>query len=172
MPWCPQCKTKFREGFTTCSDCNVDLVDSLDEERNTKKLDDRLMFLADVTDDQEANHVENFLNSHNIGVIRKYKGTGAYTSIYMGMSSFSMSLFVLSTDYNRAKEILEDIESSKTKVIELNSVKNRTKTQSKGTKWKGELSYEEKILKSRTRRARILLILFILFFGTPIIAQT
>jgi hypothetical protein len=28
---CPQCYAEYRPGFTTCSDCNVALVDQLDE---------------------------------------------------------------------------------------------------------------------------------------------
>lgn len=31
MPWCPQCKTEYQPGVTMCSDCNVELVESLDE---------------------------------------------------------------------------------------------------------------------------------------------
>jgi len=27
--FCPRCRTEYREGFTTCADCNVDLVDEL-----------------------------------------------------------------------------------------------------------------------------------------------
>lgn len=27
--YCPKCKAEFREGFTTCSDCGVALVDTL-----------------------------------------------------------------------------------------------------------------------------------------------
>lgn len=26
MPWCPVCKSEYREGFTTCGECKVDLV--------------------------------------------------------------------------------------------------------------------------------------------------
>ena len=29
--WCPVCKNEYREGFTHCPDCDVDLVESLDE---------------------------------------------------------------------------------------------------------------------------------------------
>lgn len=32
MPWCPVCKNEYREGFTMCSDCKVELVDSLTED--------------------------------------------------------------------------------------------------------------------------------------------
>lgn len=37
MPWCPKCKTEYREGYTVCADCGSELVkeepgDSSDEE--------------------------------------------------------------------------------------------------------------------------------------------
>lgn len=32
MPWCPKCKSEYREGFTECATCHVPLVDSLPEE--------------------------------------------------------------------------------------------------------------------------------------------
>ncbi|MBE5881155.1 MAG: hypothetical protein E7289_02405 [Lachnospiraceae bacterium] len=31
MPWCPVCKNEYVKGYTHCSDCNVELVDSLEE---------------------------------------------------------------------------------------------------------------------------------------------
>lgn len=30
MPWCPNCNAEYQEGYTKCSDCDVDLVDSLE----------------------------------------------------------------------------------------------------------------------------------------------
>lgn len=36
MPWCPKCKTEYREGFTVCADCGSELVSELTaEEQNT-----------------------------------------------------------------------------------------------------------------------------------------
>ncbi len=32
MPWCPVCKNEYREGIARCADCNVALIESLDEE--------------------------------------------------------------------------------------------------------------------------------------------
>lgn len=32
MPWCPNCKAEYQEGFTECSDCGVELVENLEEE--------------------------------------------------------------------------------------------------------------------------------------------
>ena len=27
MPWCPKCKSEYREGFTVCADCGCELVE-------------------------------------------------------------------------------------------------------------------------------------------------
>ena len=32
MPWCPNCKTEYREGFTHCADCGAELVPTLPDE--------------------------------------------------------------------------------------------------------------------------------------------
>ncbi len=31
MPWCPKCKVEYQEGFSECSDCKSNLVESLEE---------------------------------------------------------------------------------------------------------------------------------------------
>ena len=32
MPWCPNCKTEYREGIKVCADCGAALVAELKEE--------------------------------------------------------------------------------------------------------------------------------------------
>ena len=32
MPWCPNCKTEYQEGYTVCNDCKVELVAELGKE--------------------------------------------------------------------------------------------------------------------------------------------
>ena len=32
MPWCPNCKAEYQEGYTECSDCKLALVDDIHEE--------------------------------------------------------------------------------------------------------------------------------------------
>jgi thiol-disulfide isomerase/thioredoxin len=31
MPWCPNCKAEYQEGYTECSDCGIPLVESLED---------------------------------------------------------------------------------------------------------------------------------------------
>ena len=32
MPWCPVCKNEYREGIKFCAECQVELVERLEEE--------------------------------------------------------------------------------------------------------------------------------------------
>ena len=32
MPFCPECKSEYRTGFTDCADCQIPLVEKIDEE--------------------------------------------------------------------------------------------------------------------------------------------
>lgn len=34
MPWCPVCKNEYREGIKLCAECQVELVDHLEDEQN------------------------------------------------------------------------------------------------------------------------------------------
>ena len=34
MPFCPKCKYEYREGFTLCPDCDVELVPELPWRKN------------------------------------------------------------------------------------------------------------------------------------------
>lgn len=35
MPWCPNCKSEYREGIKECAECKVDLVDELPDQSET-----------------------------------------------------------------------------------------------------------------------------------------
>ncbi len=37
MPWCPKCKTEYREGFTVCADCGSELVKEQPVEERKQK---------------------------------------------------------------------------------------------------------------------------------------
>ncbi len=37
--FCPECRAEYREGFKVCSDCNVDLVDTLPPEPEPEYID-------------------------------------------------------------------------------------------------------------------------------------
>ena len=47
MPWCPKCKTEYREGFRVCADCGSELVDDEQfREMESRELEDRQRFFG------------------------------------------------------------------------------------------------------------------------------
>lgn len=40
MPWCPNCKNEYKEGYTVCADCGAQLVDHLKEEQSEEPVPD------------------------------------------------------------------------------------------------------------------------------------
>jgi hypothetical protein len=72
MPFCPNCRTEYRSGFTQCPDCQMDLVESLLQptpediaEDNLCKLDD-LEALADFSNVSEAELIQELLAENQI----------------------------------------------------------------------------------------------------------
>lgn len=60
MPWCPKCKSEYKEGVTICPDCEKELVDSLTEES--------LLDGVALSED-ERNAIINFLESQNFETV-------------------------------------------------------------------------------------------------------
>ena len=47
--FCPQCRSEYREGFTVCADCQVDLVATLPEPSHDERPDMELVTVFDST---------------------------------------------------------------------------------------------------------------------------
>ncbi len=61
MPYCPKCKSEYREGFAKCADCNVDLVEKLVE---SKEVD-----FDEMPDDIKLEHLVRANNHIEFGYI-------------------------------------------------------------------------------------------------------
>lgn len=67
---CPECKSEYREGFTHCSDCDVDLVDQLPvqpEADHAAGSDDLVIVFVSVNGN-EAAQVESLLEGSGVEV--------------------------------------------------------------------------------------------------------
>ncbi|PKM90970.1 MAG: hypothetical protein CVU87_00170 [Firmicutes bacterium HGW-Firmicutes-12] len=108
MPWCPNCKTEYREGFDICSDCAVELVDNLNIEEGQFDIyeDDKWCLLLQTQNEREADIVESFIKSSEIPVLRKEKGAGGYLRIYMGMNALGSEIYVPESRLVEASEII------------------------------------------------------------------
>lgn len=114
MPWCPLCKTEYREGFSICEYCKVDLVDALSPESDDQEPKSipvkSWVFLTETVNDAEAVIIESFLRSNGIPLLKKYKGAGAVLKVYqVETTKFPVDWFVPENQYTEAKEILDDI---------------------------------------------------------------
>lgn len=58
MPWCPQCGVEYREGFTACSDCQVELVA---EQPTQEQLGPEWVEVGTYTSEEEAELAQGFL---------------------------------------------------------------------------------------------------------------
>ena len=112
MPFCPVCKTEYRQGFTVCSDCGHALVDSLpagpEQEKETDiYIDDEPAFLVSGNSEIECAIIEGCLRSANIPYLKKDQETGGYMRVYMGYSVFGSKYYVPSRLLTKAKEALD-----------------------------------------------------------------
>lgn len=115
MSWCPKCKTEYREGFNTCSDCgsSLDETQELNEEFNIESVghenSEAWLHLIGCEDDQEADIIESFLSRENILTVRKYSGASEYLKITMGMAKLGVDLYVKESQLNDAIIIVNAI---------------------------------------------------------------
>jgi hypothetical protein len=110
MPFCPRCRTEYRPGFTLCADCQVELVDQLEElpAKDSQPNDAgkaSWAFLISVYNDVEADLVAGLLTTCGIPTTRAYPGMGTYAKIYFG-SSLGVDLYVPAEKLEEARSIL------------------------------------------------------------------
>ena len=116
--YCPNCRSEYREGFTVCSDCNVDLVNRLpnDEKEETEEIN--VVKIESTSNEIDAGIIMNLLKNNNIPCFKKSNGAGGYFNIIWGYSVFGEDIYIAERDYQRAREILdcrsEEVESIET----------------------------------------------------------
>lgn len=113
MPWCPECRSEYREGFKNCSECGAALVEELPPESAVENTEgdegDIAVFLVSAADNFEADILESKLEAYGIPVMKKHKDAGGYLHVYMGASPFGIDLYVPSKLLDKAREILETL---------------------------------------------------------------
>jgi hypothetical protein len=105
--FCPKCKAEYREGFTSCSDCNIPLVPELEPAR-----DDRPEFV-------EYEEVLSTFNPFDMAMIKSLLDGEGITYFFKG-EEFSYvqpladpaRLMVAKEDVEAAREILKDLVTS------------------------------------------------------------
>jgi hypothetical protein len=111
--FCPQCQSEFREGFATCADCGVPLVDALPEPK--AELDDEAtVTVLETGDPGELALAHSLLEAEGINAV--FAGEGIQSLFGMGSLGAGFNIAVgpahvrvLARDAERANEILAEL---------------------------------------------------------------
>jgi hypothetical protein len=105
MPFCPNCHCEYRLEFTRCSDCDIELVESLSEENYVER--DRgeleLVQLASFPNLMEAQMIQELLEANGIESMLQ-------SDFNAGAGSFTASpnaVLVRKIDYPKGYELYE-----------------------------------------------------------------
>jgi hypothetical protein len=105
MPFCPCCHYEYRLGFTRCSDCDIELVNSLSEEncREPERSELELVELASFPDPMQAQMIQELLKANGIeSMFQSDLGTGAEA-----FTARPNALMVRKVDFPKWREIYE-----------------------------------------------------------------
>lgn len=105
MPFCPSCHCEYRSGFTRCSDCDIELVESLSEEncREPDRSELELVELASFPDPMQAQMIQELLEANGIESMFQSDfnaGAGAFTAS-------PNALMVRKVDFPKGRELYE-----------------------------------------------------------------
>jgi hypothetical protein len=104
MPFCPSCRCEYRLGFTRCTDCDLELVESLPEEKPEEfhENDVELVELASFPDYSEAEMIQELLEGNGITTVLRGD------VVPLGNVSGAATLLVEETDLPAAQKLYED----------------------------------------------------------------
>ena len=78
----------------------------------------KLVPLANLQTQMEAEMLMDVLRQENIAVLTKDEGSGGYMKIYMGFSIYGETVYVYDYDYPRAREIMLALQQNSEAAIE------------------------------------------------------
>ena len=102
MPWCPNCKTEYREGITHCADCKVELV----SEYKDVVLKNATALLVQVESEQKE-----FVDK-----LQKFLEYSGITSATLEEEGFT-GIFVAPEDLNKAKKCFKAFYSVENEMV-------------------------------------------------------
>ena len=78
MPWCPKCRTEYREGFSQCADCGAELVNVLPPKDAPPKKEWRFkpVFLSGAENDPEKWARSTLTGSDDENLVAVYEESG------------------------------------------------------------------------------------------------
>lgn len=103
MPWCPNCKTEYREGITICADCKVELVPEYKDV--ILKNATELLVKVDTEHQMFIHKLHDFLDYSKIA------------SVILDEEGEMTALYVAPEDYIKAKKCFKAFYSVETELI-------------------------------------------------------
>lgn len=123
MPYCPKCKGEYRDEFTRCANCDIDLVAELTMEPKTQKQKQRETIgkvkpqpelgdevpLITVDDQVQFVYITSQLERENIPYRIMERDAGQYLTIYFGVSYMGRTIYVDEKNLTKATQIVKSI---------------------------------------------------------------
>ena len=103
---CPKCKAEYREGYTKCADCEVELVDTITLENEESSKSEEITFETVMTsfNQGEIALAKSLLESNNIQCFVQGE---SFNSLFR--TSIPVSIKVPEEYSNQAKEVLKEL---------------------------------------------------------------
>jgi len=102
MPWCPKCKTEYREGITHCADCKVELVAEYKE-----------VILQNATANLVKVDAEHIMFAKKLQDFLQYSGI---SSVILNEETL-LGVYVAPEDLNKAKKLFKAFYSVETEMV-------------------------------------------------------
>lgn len=102
MPWCPKCKTEYREGITHCADCKVELVAEYKE-----------VLLQNATANLVKVDAEHVMFTKKLQDFLQYSGI---SSVILNEETM-LGVYVAPEDLNKAKKLFKAFYSVETEMV-------------------------------------------------------
>ena len=106
---CPTCNSEYREGFTRCSDCDVDLVEAIAGEPDVE-----LVRVYSGSNPAIVPLIESLLDDAEIAFMKKFDGVQDFFAAgrLLGMNQIvgPVEFWVRADDADQARALLADLE--------------------------------------------------------------
>ncbi|WP_172807773.1 putative signal transducing protein [Christensenella intestinihominis] len=129
MPFCPNCKTEYDEGYTVCADCGARLTDKLPreagkpphapEEKTVRYAPMKRTFLVSTQGPVESAMITDILGQHGIRAFVQQKEAGNYLNVYSGFSIYGEEIYVDEADYEAAAALAGEFLSQPETAVDL-----------------------------------------------------